>query len=725
MIPDGNLSFKCRSAGRVTAGLLLSFLALHTPVSARQDNGAQIHLGGEELPAIPPSFPGQAGDEPQGGAERFSLRHLFHHGGSRYPTLHRRQDVLNPEAQLYTTSEDGRPQELPPLMIRSAPLKMQRLADRRPSVIDPMIAAAREHGEVVSLSASAWTLDEIEGPDISDKATVVSMAEMAAAAYVLEPNLRGWENISHFHNSTDFGWEGDGLRGHIWANDKNSTIIISLKGTSMAVFDGQETTKDDKENDNLFFSCCCGQQGQLTWRKVCDCATSTYSCNNTCVVKNLRQENRYYQAARELYSNVTALYPTSNVWVSGHSLGGAVGSLLGMTYGLPTVTFESPPDNLAAKRLGLPLPPSMGGDELRRRGYTGTYHIGHTADPVFLGTCNGVTSLCSFAGYAMETACHSGQECAYDVVGDLGWRVSLSSHSIRSVIDTVLVKYDTGPKCVTTPECVDCPLWKFYESNSSVTTTTTKPKPTSTRTRTRTETCKTPGWWGCLDETTTATGTATSKTTSTATTTTCKTPGWFGCNDRTSTTTRATPSRTAVPTPTPTSPTTTSTISTTCTSPGYFGGCNDPTDPVTTSPPTSSTTCTSPGFFGGCNDSTEPVITSPPSTTCTSPGYFGGCNDPSPTGPPPTTTCATPGWWGCRDPTSPPPLTSPPSLPTAMPSPTGPTTTTKCHSYKWFGFVCADPKPTSPAAPTPKERCKKRTWFGFGKCKEWERITEL
>ncbi|KFY06153.1 hypothetical protein V491_08821, partial [Pseudogymnoascus sp. VKM F-3775] len=435
---------------------------------------------------------------------------------------------------------------------------MQRLADRRPSVVDPMIAAARQKGEVVALSESAWTVDLIDGPDISDKATVVAMAEMAAEAYVLEPNLRGWENISHFHNSTDFGWEGDGLRGHIWANDKNSTIIISLKGTSMAVFDGQETTTDDKENDNLFFSCCCAQQGQMTWRKVCDCATSTYSCNNTCVVQNLRQENRYYQAARELYSNVTALYPESNVWVNGHSLGGAVGSLLGMTYGLPTVTFESPPDNLAAKRLGLPLPPSMGGDELRRRGYTGTYHIGHTADPIYLGTCNGFTSLCSFAGYAMETACHAGQECAYDVVGDLGRRVSLTSHSIRKVIDTVLVKYDTGPKCVITPECVDCPLWKFYESNSSE-TTTTKSKPTSTRTRTRTETCKTPGWWGCLDETTTATGTATSETTSTATTTSCKTPGWFGCNDKTSTTTPASPSITTVPTPTPTSPTTTTT----------------------------------------------------------------------------------------------------------------------------------------------------------------------
>jgi lipase ATG15 len=84
---------------------------------------------------------------------------------------------------------------------------MQRLKDRRPSVVDPMIAAAREQGEVWALSPSAWTVDEIVGPDTSDQATVVSLAEMAAAAYVQDPNTRGWVNISYgFRNSTDFGW---------------------------------------------------------------------------------------------------------------------------------------------------------------------------------------------------------------------------------------------------------------------------------------------------------------------------------------------------------------------------------------------------------------------------------------------------------------------------------------------------------------------------------------
>jgi len=40
----------------------------------------------------------------------------------------------------------------------------------------------------------------------------------------------------------------------------------------------------------------------------------------------------------------------------GHSLGGALSSLVGITFGLPTVTFESPGERLAATRLHLPSP---------------------------------------------------------------------------------------------------------------------------------------------------------------------------------------------------------------------------------------------------------------------------------------------------------------------------------------------------------------------------------
>lgn len=120
------------------------------------------------------------------------------------------------------------------------------------------------------------------------------------------------------------------------------------------------------------------------WRQVCSCKTNTFTCNQTCVVEALKDENRYYRAAIDLYGNVTEIYPDSDVWLAGHSLGGSVSSLLGMTFGLPTVTFEAPGDALAAARLGLPAPPGSNAGAPQTREYSGAYHFGHTADPVYM-----------------------------------------------------------------------------------------------------------------------------------------------------------------------------------------------------------------------------------------------------------------------------------------------------------------------------------------------------
>lgn len=511
----------CTSAGRVTAQLLLSFLAISTTSAGATDDRAQAVLNGS--PIISPLIP----EPPQAAEHTFTLRHLLHHGTYRHPGLHRRRDVTEPQAEVWLAAEDGYEAErLPPLKARSTPRKIERLVDRRPVVVDPMVAESRERGYVLAGMPSAWTIDDVPGPDVTQKETVLSMALVASDAYVGLPGMPDWEEVGEPYNkSADFGWETDGLRGHIFADENNSTVIIGLKGTSPAVFDGEGTTTNDKVNDNLFFSCCCAQQGQWSWHQVCDCATGTYSCNNTCVVQALRAENRYYQAARELYANVTEIYPESNIWVVGHSLGGAVSSLLGLTYGLPVVTFEAVPEALAAGRLGLPVPPHADPQYPQTREYTGTHHFGHTADPIYIGTCNGATASCSFAGYAMESSCHTGSECTYDTVGDKGWRVGIGTHKIRSVINDVIRKYDTVPECKYTPECRDCGNWKMYESNSTSPSTSSSSTTTS-KTRTRTATCETPGWWGCLDETTTGTVTSTSTSTTTTSTSTCKTPGW-------------------------------------------------------------------------------------------------------------------------------------------------------------------------------------------------------
>jgi lipase ATG15 len=520
-----------------------------------------------------------------------------------------------------------------------------------------MLEWGRMKGRPVQLAAEDWTVDEIPGPNVTDRETVLSFARMASNAYILEPNTGEWEDVGGGFNYTeDFGWESDGLRGHIFADTENSTVVIGLKGTSPAMFDGSETTTNDKVNDNLFFSCCCGQGGQFLWRQVCDCQTSAFTCNSTCLVTALRAKNRYYYAAQDLYHNVTELYPHAEIWMAGHSLGGAVASFLSLTFGHPAVTFEAVPEAMPASRLGLPVPPGHQiGSLQQKRKMTGGFHFGHTADPIYMGQCNQATSVCTFGGYAMQSVCHTGMKCVYDTVKDFGWRVGIGTHKIVEVIRDVPEKYDAPAKCEPYLDCTDCYTWKYFESNGTETTTSHTHKPTSTSTsksktisRTRTETCKTPGWWGCLDESTSHTKTS-SKTTSTSSTSTCKTPGWFGCKDDNGEKTTSKAKHTTSPVPAPTVTTTSSspTSTSSCRYPGWFGDCLDGDDPpsrtkVRTSTPTptaSTSSCTHEGWFGLiCYDKTKKhhsrPTTSPPgstltttasasSTSCTSEGWFG------------------------------------------------------------------------------------------------------
>ncbi|KAJ5787512.1 Lipase class 3 [Penicillium paradoxum] len=587
--------------------LLLSSTLLFSPASA-----LDYHPPSQQVPIIPPLVP-LDGAEATPDTHEFSLRHIFHRGTYEQPDLHARLDI-KPDTRLRTVSEDGYEEEYVPsessLLASSNPLTIQRLADRRLSVIQGHLATARSEGFAAS-SPLEWVMDTLQGPNITDKQTVLTFAQMTANDYIQEPGTGEWHTIhGQFNYSGSFGWQKDGLRGHIYSDKANSTVVISLKGTSPALFDGAGTTTNDKINDNLFFSCCCGQGGSYLWRQSCDCQTATYTANLTCIVESMTDENRYYQAAIDLYSNVTDIYPAANVWMTGHSLGGAMTSLVGLTFGLPVVTFEAVPEALPAARLGLPSPPGYDPRLPQSRQFTGAYHFGHTADPIYMGTCNGINSICTWGGYAMESACHTGQVCAYDTVADKGWRVGLGTHKIQNVISDVILKYDDVPSCVAEEECFDCELWKFFRSNGSEITTTTT---TSTTTSfTRTSTCKTPGWWGCLDESTTATTTTTASPTSTATTTTCKTPGWFGCNDPTTTT--ATPA----PTVTTTLPTVTPTTS--CHDPGWFGCRDEPsiTGPATRpNPAPTSASCHSPGKLWGCWDgsTTTPAITSAPTPT--------------------------------------------------------------------------------------------------------------
>lgn len=81
---------------------------------------------------------------------------------------------------------------------------------------------------------NSWQNTEVPGPDVSDKATVVNLAKMCSDAYVEAPRHPDWLNTSlGFNHSATFGWKTDGLRGHVFTDKMNETVIVAFKGTSI------------------------------------------------------------------------------------------------------------------------------------------------------------------------------------------------------------------------------------------------------------------------------------------------------------------------------------------------------------------------------------------------------------------------------------------------------------------------------------------------------------
>ncbi|KAJ7087887.1 alpha/beta-hydrolase [Mycena epipterygia] len=353
----------------------------------------------------------------------------------------------------------------------STSLKARPTTVYKPRSLDAFHHARRRSLNFAESERVEWDSYDVLGPDIEDLHTLAQLARMTGNAYALPGNSTWYEVDPAWNTSFPFGWEDkdNGFRGHVFMSSDNSTVVLSIKGTTLQ----GPTSKQDKYNDNLpvsffltLFSCCCARV-DFSWvfRQVCDCYRNSWRCDNTCLTKALIEDSLFYSVGVKLVNDLFFLYPTANVWLVGHSLGGALAALLGTTFGLPAVAFESPGEKLAAQRLHLPMPPVDGP--------LGPYlpaitHVYHNGDPIPQGACTGVASVCAQGGYALETKCHLGKSIVFDTVNKLGWKVDVRKHVIRDVILKVLeaegVEWEEGrsvPLAREESDCTECFKWEF------------------------------------------------------------------------------------------------------------------------------------------------------------------------------------------------------------------------------------------------------------------------
>ncbi|KAG2052224.1 hypothetical protein BDR06DRAFT_1057840 [Suillus hirtellus] len=196
-----------------------------------------------------------------------------------------------------------------------------------------------------------WYKTEILGPNVEKQETLLELAKMTNDAYVTPDDSQWYELGKNWSNSFSkpcpFGWEldADGFQGHAFVTPDISTIILSIKGASVAV--GRRRI-------------------DWSWTTICGCYHGGWQCDQDCLEQALVEDSLFYPLGTNLYNNLTYMYPTLDIWIIGHSLVGDVFAHLGekVVQWLPF---------LESHLVSLPLPLSHQGSIIMLCNHTVTY----------------------------------------------------------------------------------------------------------------------------------------------------------------------------------------------------------------------------------------------------------------------------------------------------------------------------------------------------------------
>ncbi|CAG8630376.1 9010_t:CDS:2 [Acaulospora morrowiae] len=261
-------------------------------------------------------------------------------------------------------------------------------------------------------------------PNHKDVYSILSLAKMSYNAYIGISGPYEWVDLEDVdYENIPFGWEEVGLRGYIFTDPGNSTVIIAFKGTSLKyIYRDGETAPNDKYNASFTMLL---RYIDFIRKGICDCKRGKLRCDGQCVLRESKRPDSYFESS---------------------------------LYNVPAIVFQTPGEMLYAKRIGL---------DVNNSSASNIYHFGHSADPIFTGNCVGV-STCYIWGFAMETKCHLGKSCLYDTRSRLGWSPNIKHHSLLTFIEKVIKEWSsiTGgeeevAQCQSETGCTDCAHWQF------------------------------------------------------------------------------------------------------------------------------------------------------------------------------------------------------------------------------------------------------------------------
>ena len=177
--------------------------------------------------------------------------------------------------------------------------------------------------------------------------TIKNMMLMSYDAY-MDTNDSKWDKVD-YNLTGDISIGPNDIRGYLFSDETKTHNVVAIKGTSISFIPMflsmlNSTVTHDKFNDNLFFSCCYYKESKLFNNYCIDNSTSKYDCKTSCYENSNSIDKNYITMLPIIMENIKKVidFDNSNVYFTGHSLGGFLSVVLGLQYDKQVIAFDSP-----------------------------------------------------------------------------------------------------------------------------------------------------------------------------------------------------------------------------------------------------------------------------------------------------------------------------------------------------------------------------------------------